>query len=132
MFPRLRERLDTAIDVVVEFSTLGEYRLAVRPEALRPKDAAAVPNGPLTGGAGPGNHEPGLGGAGPAAGLVPARRAGAGGATGSPSVATPAARRLLARAARDAHPPELSLPRRSGRPGAPDPPAQPCLASNRR
>jgi hypothetical protein len=121
MFPRLRERLDTAIDVVVEFSTLGEYRLA-----------GAASNGSLTGGAGLGDHAPGLGGAGHTAGLVPARRAGAGGATGCPSVATPAARRLVARAAREAHPPELSLPRRPGRPGTPAPPVQPCLAASRR
>ena len=122
MFPRLRERLDTAIDVVVEFSTLGEYRLGV----------PAAPSGPLTGGAGRGNTEPGLGGVGQTAGLVPASRAGAGGATGRPSVATPAARRLIARTARGPHPPELSLPRRSGRPGAPVPPPQPCLAASRR
>ena len=28
MFPGLRHRFDTALDLIVEFSTLGEYRLA--------------------------------------------------------------------------------------------------------
>lgn len=28
MFPRLKDRIGTALDIVVEFSTLGEYRLA--------------------------------------------------------------------------------------------------------
>ena len=31
MFPRFREQIGTALDLIVEFSTLGEYRLAVTP-----------------------------------------------------------------------------------------------------
>ena len=132
MFPKLRERLDTAIDMVVEFSTLGEYRLAVPASALQAAAGSAAPSGPLTGGAGSGDHEPGLGGAGHTAGFVPARRAGTGGATGSPSVATPAARRLLARGARGQHGSEPRVARRPGRPGVPDPAPQACLVAIRR
>ncbi|MFL6252464.1 MAG: hypothetical protein ACJ75N_18430, partial [Actinomycetes bacterium] len=39
MFPRLRDRFGAALDTVVEFSTLGEYRLgasAPSPTGARP------------------------------------------------------------------------------------------------
>src|SRR5215207_1198454 len=43
MFPRLRDRFGAALDTVVEFSTLGEYRLRAR--ALGPTGAPpAVPD----------------------------------------------------------------------------------------
>jgi hypothetical protein len=114
MFPRLKDRLGAALDLVVEFSTLGEYRLGT---ALAPKPADAPPavasrvRGP--GGALEG-VTPALYGVTPSAhpslaaheiGCVPAdRRIAAGGAAGvsegvgaepaAPSaVATPAARR---------------------------------------
>jgi hypothetical protein len=107
MFPRLRDRLGTALDIVVEFSTLGEYSL----DALPASTPAGAP---------PAEHEPrpGLGGAGfggslPAtAGRVRIRRTVAGVATGVSPVANPAARRR--------------------RPGTPPAPEQPCLSADRR
>jgi hypothetical protein len=39
MFPRLRDRFGAALDTVVEFSTLGEYRLG----AFAPAPAGALP-----------------------------------------------------------------------------------------
>jgi hypothetical protein len=113
MFPRLRERLDTALDVLVEFSTLGEYRL----------EASAAPGIARV------EHPSGLGGAGPPAGPVPASRAVAGGATGGPPVATPAGRRLAARNARGEHPPVRFASRRRSRAGALPPVEQVCLES---
>ena len=91
MFPRLREQIGTALDLIVEFSTLGEYRLA-----------ADVPgaSGALVDASG---QAPQLGGAGSSLYLCAAvRRTVAGGPTGLVPVATPAARRL-----RDRH----ALPR---------------------
>ena len=59
MFPSLRERFDTALDLIVEFSTLGEYRLAAPAAdgpASAPVAAKAAPmsseQGPRMGGAG--------------------------------------------------------------------------------
>ena len=90
MFPRLREQIGTALDVLVEFSTLGEYRLAV--------DALGTPGAPADA---PG-QAPQLGGA-PAQPLRAAvRHTVAGGAAGETPVATPAARRLMRKAAASA------------------------------
>jgi hypothetical protein len=72
MFPRFTERLGTALDMVVEFSTLGEYGLGDSPA---PKPPSAPPAAV--------SHVPGLGGAGgcdvseqavPASGCVAAGR----------------------------------------------------------
>jgi hypothetical protein len=82
MFPRLREQIGTALDLIVEFSTLGEYRLAVEV----PGAASAPADAP--------GQAPQLGGAGTQALRAAVRRTVAGGATGLPPVATPAARRL--------------------------------------
>jgi hypothetical protein len=81
MFPRLREQIGTALDLIVEFSTLGEYRLAVEGAG-----AAGVP-------ADAPGQAPQLGGAGAEALRAAVRRTVAGGATGARPVATPAARR---------------------------------------
>ena len=85
MFPQLRERLGSALDIVVEFSTLGEYRLGA--------DGAVWPASALTPAP---EREPQLGGAGdhPLAAQAAVRRIVAGGAAGRTPVATPAARRL--------------------------------------
>jgi hypothetical protein len=83
MFPRLREQFGTALDLIVEFSTLGEYRLDVEPigAASAPADAPS--------------QAPQLGGVGAYALRAAVRRTVAGGAAGTAPVATPAARRLL-------------------------------------
>jgi hypothetical protein len=82
MFPRLREQIGTALDLIVEFSTLGEYRL----EADGPGASGAPADAP--------GQAPQLGGAGPQFLRAAVRRTVAGGATGTVPVATPAARRL--------------------------------------
>jgi hypothetical protein len=87
MFPRFREQLGTALDLIVEFSTLGEYRLCVDCAQGAASAPAVAPD-----------HEPQLGGAGSPAGRAAVRRTVAGGATGRTSVATPAARRTLSAA----------------------------------
>jgi hypothetical protein len=84
MFPRFREQLGTALDLIVEFSTLGEFRLGVDCAHGAASAPAVAPD-----------HVPQLGGAGSPAGRAAARRTVAGGATGRAPVATPAARRLL-------------------------------------
>jgi hypothetical protein len=84
MFPRFREQLGTAVDLIVEFSTLGEYRLG----------ADLAPGAPTAPADAPG-HAPQLGGAGYPAGRAAGRHTVAGGATGRTPVATPAARRLM-------------------------------------
>jgi hypothetical protein len=78
MFPRFREQLGTTLDLIVEFSTLGEYRLGVDC-AHGAASAPAVAPG----------HAPQLGGAGSPAGRAAVRRIVAGGATGQAPVATP-------------------------------------------
>ena len=98
MFPRFREQIGTALDLIVEFSTLGEYRLA----ADMPGAASAPADAP--------GQAPQLGGAGTHALRAAVRRTVAGGATGMVPVATPAARRLR------------------GSCGAPQPGEQLCLA----
>lgn len=117
MFPQFRERLGPALDLIVEFSTLGEYRLAANgavrpasalsPTALRAQDIVRKRTAP--------EHEPRLGGAGvsrpEAAGLAgragygivaraAVRRNVAGGAAGHVPAATPAARRGARQTAR--------------------------------
>jgi hypothetical protein len=127
MFPQLRERLGSALDIVVEFSTLGEYRLGA--------DGAVWPASALTPAP---EREPQLGGAGdhPLAAQAAVRRIVAGGAAGETPVATPAARRrpAPARAAsgcgeRRHRSSEQSGARRpKARPGASAAPEQLCLA----
>jgi hypothetical protein len=82
MFPRFTEQLGTALDLIVEFSTLGEYRLGPYLAHGAPGAPAAAPN-----------HAPQLGGTGHTVGCAVVRRTVAGGATGLTPVATPAARR---------------------------------------
>jgi len=106
MFPRFREQIGTALDLIVEFSTLGEYRLAA--DVPGASSALADASG----------QAPQMGGTGPSLNLCAAvRRTVAGGPTGHVPVATPAARRL-----RDRRP--APRPRR---PAAP-PHEQLCLA----
>ena len=100
MFPRFREQIGTALDLFVEFSTLGEYRLAAE---ATPGASSAPADAP--------GQAPQLGGAGVTALRAAVRRTVAGGATGSTPVATPAARRLL-KAAGAATERELSKPPR--------------------
>jgi len=98
MFPRFREQLGTALDLIVEFSTLGEYRLGTDCAHGAAGAPAVAPD-----------HTPQLGGAGSPAGRAAVRHIVAGGATGRAPVATPAARRLLAAA--DATPSSPPAPR---------------------
>ena len=112
MFPRLREQIGTALDLFVEFSTLGEYRLA----------AEAIPGASSAPADAPG-QAPQLGGAGVYALRAAVRRTVAGGATGSTPVATPAARRLM----------EAAKGREAARaPAAPRTPARHCSSDRRR
>jgi hypothetical protein len=84
MFPQLRQRIGPALDLIVEFSTLGEYRMDTE-GVLRPASAFAHAS----------EHAPQLGGAGDSvAGRAAVRRIVAGGAAGLAPAATPAARRL--------------------------------------
>jgi hypothetical protein len=100
MFPQLRERIGSALDLVVEFSTLGEYRLGAdgalhRASALMPA-LRTRPASPAAQRAASG-REPQLGGAGAVdAARAAVRRTVAGGAAGRAPVATPAARRRSA------------------------------------
>ena len=117
MFPRFREQIGTALDLFVEFSTLGEYRLAM--DGLGASSAPADAPG----------QAPQLGGAGAQALRAAVRRTVAGGATGSVPVATPAARRSVgcARRPRSPRPAPRRRPSRV-RKGAPMAPEQLCLA----
>lgn len=84
MFPQLRQHIGPALDLIVEFSTLGEYRLDAD-GVLRPASALAHAS----------ERAPQLGGAGESlAGRAAVRRIVAGGAAGLTPAATPAARRL--------------------------------------
>jgi hypothetical protein len=84
MFPQLRQRIGPALDLIVEFSTLGEYRMYTD-GVLRPASAFAHAS----------ERAPQLGGAGESlAGRAAVRRIVAGGAAGLAPAATPAARRL--------------------------------------
>ena len=82
MFPRFREQIGTALDLVVEFSTLGEYRLGVSPTPGAPGAPADAPG-----------HAPRMGGAGHPAERAAVRVGVAGGPAGTTPVATPAAAR---------------------------------------
>jgi hypothetical protein len=135
MFPQLRERFGSALDLVVEFSTLGEYRLGADGAVWPASALAPAPE-----------RAPQLGGAGdhPLAAQAAVRRIVAGGAAGKVPVATPAARRLAEAAPirRPAPPraasacqgerrhrqPEQPARRPKSRPGAPAAPEQLCLA----
>jgi hypothetical protein len=125
MFPRLREQIGTALDLFVEFSTLGEYRLG----------AEAIPGASSAPADAPG-QAPQLGGAGVYALRAAVRRTVAGGATGSTPVATPAARRLVEAAAAKPAPhcggdrrrPTDATARSRVRKGAPAVAEQLCLA----
>jgi hypothetical protein len=128
MFPRLREQIGTALDLIVEFSTLGEYRLAV--------DAAGAASAPVDAP----SQAPQMGGAGHSALRAAVRRTVAGGAAGSTPVATPAARRLRANRApshvsgarprppRAIQSPRATMTRGRGRSRTPVAPEQLCLA----
>jgi hypothetical protein len=85
MFPQLRQRFGPALDLIVEFSTLGEYRLGA--------DGVVYPASAL---APASEHAPQLGGAGdsPVVAQAAVRRIVAGGAAGLAPAVTPAARRL--------------------------------------
>jgi hypothetical protein len=113
MFPQLRERIGPALDLVVEFSTLGEYRLNA--------DGVLCAASALTCAS---EREPQMGGAGaPNAARAAVRRIVAGGAAGSMPAATPAARRPSSGA------PPASKPRRPACEGKPVAvPEQLCLA----
>jgi hypothetical protein len=124
MFPRFREQIGTALDLIVEFSTLGEYRLGVTPT---PGPASAPAEAP--------GQAPRLGGAGDHAERAAVRRNVAGGAAGMVPVATPAAvRQHVAscrterRQAAAPHARGQVRPRRRVRKGAPVAPKQLCLA----
>jgi hypothetical protein len=95
MFPQLRQRIGPALDLIVEFSTLGEYRLGAD-GVVYPASALA----PAT------ERAPQLGGAGdsPVASRAAVRRIVAGGAVGVTPAATPAARRAAPALPRKARP----------------------------
>jgi hypothetical protein len=131
MFPQLRQRIGPALDLIVEFSTLGEYRLDTE-GVLRP--ASAFAHAP--------ERAPQLGGAGDSvAGRAAFRRIVAGGAAGLAPAVTPAARRLgrdvsaaeavqaLACRGERRHPrAEQAAPRPKARPRVAAAPEQLCLA----
>jgi hypothetical protein len=112
MFPRFREQFGTALDLIVEFSTLGEYRLGA--EILGASSTPADAPG----------QAPQLGGVSAQALRAAVRRTVAGGATGSTPVATPAARRLAGCDHRSPRPAARSRARKT----AATPPEQLCLA----
>jgi hypothetical protein len=128
MFPQLRERFGSALDLVVEFSTLGEYRLGADGAVWPASALAPAPE-----------RAPQLGGAGdhPLAAQAAVRRIVAGGAAGKVPVATPAARRLAeasqrpvsaCRGERRRRVSEQPARRPKPRPGVPTAPEQLCLA----
>ena len=122
MFPQLRERFGSALDLVVEFSTLGEYRLGADGAVWPASALAPAPE-----------RAPQLGGAGdhPLAAQAAVRRIVAGGAAGKVPVATPAARRLAEASQR----PDRRAADVSGSPArhpAAARPASACLGERRR
>ncbi|HYN52876.1 MAG TPA: hypothetical protein VES62_18295 [Thermoleophilaceae bacterium] len=83
MFPQLRERIGPALDLIVEFSTLGEYRLNADGVLCAASALARAPE-----------CEPQMGGAGvPNAARAAVSRIVAGAAAGTTPAASPAARR---------------------------------------
>jgi hypothetical protein len=122
MFPQLKERIGPALALVVEFSTLGEYRLNAD-GVLCAASALSLAH----------EREPQMGGAGaPNAARAAVRRIVAGGAAGSVPAATPAARRpplegppAVRRPACDGR---ASVPRRPACGGKPAVQEQLCLA----
>jgi hypothetical protein len=82
MFPQLRQRFGSALDLMVEFSTLGEYRLDADGVLCRASALTPAPERPQLGGAGDS-----------VAARAAVRRIVAGGAVGLTPAATPAARR---------------------------------------
>jgi hypothetical protein len=133
MFPQLRQRIGPALDLIVEFSTLGEYRLDADGVLRHASAFAPAPE-----------RAPQLGGAGDSvAGRAAVRRIVAGGAAGLAPAATPAAKRLGrdVRAAQTAQelscrgerrhtatPAEAAPRRRQPRPRVAAAPEQLCLA----
>jgi hypothetical protein len=140
MFPQLRERFGPALDLIVEFSTLGEYRLgadgALWPASALAPAAVEVGQRPARPGAQPSasEREPQLGGAGaPNAERAAVRRIVAGGAAGRVPAATPAAWRLAPPMAAPCQGERRhsGLERRSNRPTRPRKPLAPeqlCFA----
>ena len=98
MFPQLRERIGPALDLIVEFSTLGEYRLNADGVLCTASALAPAPE-----------CEPQMGGAGQKAARAAVSRIVAGGAAGTKPAATPAARRPTCDAKRVAAPEQLCL-----------------------
>ena len=97
MFPQLRERIGPALDLIVEFSTLGEYRLNADGVLCAASALVRAPEcEPQMGGAGATRPEAagsaGCAGDGTAARAVVSRIV-AGGAAGAKPAANPAARR---------------------------------------
>lgn len=113
MFPQLRERIGPALDLIVEFSTLGEYRLNADGVLCAASALTPAPE-----------CEPQMGGAGaPNAARAAVSRIVAGGAAGKKPAVTPAARRPSSGA------PPASKPRRPACEGKPVAvPEQLCLA----
>src|SRR3954467_4512620 len=105
MFERLKDRIGPALDCLVEFSTLGEYRLAA-PAAACSASAPPPASSHGSGLGGPelsGNAHPGATSVRAIGGT--ARRSVAVGAIGSVPVATSAARRPRTRSRRRGAPP---------------------------
>jgi hypothetical protein len=131
MFPQLRQRIGPTLDLIVEFSTLGEYRLDADGVLRHASVLAPAPE-----------RAPQLGGAGDSvAGRAAVRRIVAGGAAGLAPAATPAARRLgrdvratqaaqelTCRGERRHAPAEPAGRRRQPRPRVAAAPEQLCLA----
>jgi hypothetical protein len=137
MFPGLRQRFDAALDLIVEFSTLGEYRLAAPVAGVR-ASALVSPSepGPRMGGAG--GHAARAAEQQAAKGAVATARGAAVRAPLRGAAATPAARRLAA-TRRHVSSPATNADRRvrigapagkrqRTRAGAPETPEQLCLA----
>ena len=117
MFPRFKEQIGTALDLVVEFSTLGEYRLGAGSAPGAPSAPADALESALRLG---GLREIAL------AKDAADRHTVAGGAAGREPVATPAARRPTCGAERRGA--VEPRPARRVRKGAPVAAEQLCLA----
>jgi hypothetical protein len=106
MFPQLRQRIGPALDLIVEFSTLGEYRLGADGVVYPASALAPAPE-----------QAPQLGGAGdsPVVAQAAVRQIVAAGAVGVMPAATPAARRALKAKAPRPHAAATSRPHVSAR-----------------